>query len=99
MADVILLAVGAGRRSQEVIKNMNNLGTIKHECMFPAKLIIDDIEINVMVKSVEEHIDEEQNNFFEPADCDGVKKFACSKKRKTTVYTCEECDTEYGNFL
>lgn len=78
---------------------INSLGTTTYDSMTPAKLIIGEKEIDVMVKSVEQHIDEERNDFFEPVICNGIKKFAGSKEYVTRVYMCEERLTEYGNFL
>lgn len=81
------------------MNKINNLGTITYEGMIPAKLIIGDKELNVVVKAVEQHIDEERNDFFEPIICNGIKKYAGTTEYVTRVYICEERLTEYGNFL
>ena len=81
------------------MEKITNLGTITYEGIIPAKLIIGDKQIDIMVKSIEQHINEERNNFFEPVICNGIKKFAGSKEYVTRTYICEECLTEYGDFL
>lgn len=72
------------------MKKINNLGTMTYEGELPAKLIIGDKEINVVVKTIELHTDEHRDDLLKPIILNGIKKYSMTKRYETRLYTCEE---------